>query len=351
MSQGATGLTAKTAATENEYAELKRRIKDAGLLEREYGYYAMKIAVTLALLAFSISLFFLVDNYWLVLAFNAPFLAFVFGQVGFMSHDTGHRQVFSTVKWNEFVGVITSYILGLSRSWWVEKHNAHHANPNQEDMDPDIEIPVLAFSPQQALGKKGVFRFIVKRQAKLFLPVLLLQAFGLRLASAQYLMRNKPRYPVLEPVGMVLFPIVYLGILLATMSWWQALLFFLVNQALFGLYLASVFAPNHKGMLILEKDSDMDFLRRQVLTARNVRAHPFVDFWYGGLNYQIEHHLFPSMPRNNLGKAQKIVKEFCAEYGISYYETGMFRSYKEIVEFLHVVSAPLRQKSAQGASA
>ena len=82
----------------------------------------------------------------------------------------------------------------------------------------------------------------------------------------------------------------------------QALLFIVVHQALFGLYTGLVFAPNHKGMPILDSDSQLDFVRRQVLTSRDVNAHPLTDFWYGGLNYQIEHHLFPSMPRNKLKK-------------------------------------------------
>lgn len=132
--------------------------------------------------------------------------------------------------------------------------------------------------------------------------------------------------------------------ILLTVGLLAAGIVFFVHQMLFGLYLGSTFAPNHKGMLILEKSSPLDFLRRQVLTARNVYAHPWNDFWYGGLNYQIEHHLFPSMPRNNLKKAQRIVKAFCQEHEISYYETSSVQSYKEILSFLHGIGAPLRKK-------
>lgn len=89
-----------------------------------------------------------------------------------------------------------------------------------------------------------------------------------------------------------------IGLLLIALPAWQALVFVLIHKAATGMYLGLVFAPNHKGMLITEHDNDMDFLHRQVLTARNVYANPFVDAWYGGLNYQIEHHLFPSMPRS-----------------------------------------------------
>ncbi|HEU5349209.1 MAG TPA: fatty acid desaturase, partial [Ktedonobacterales bacterium] len=97
---------------------------------------------------------------------------------------------------------------------------------------------------------------------------------------------------------------------------------------------------------IIEHGSDMDFLRRQVLTSRNVHAHPILDAWYGGLNYQIEHHLFPSMPRSSLAEAQRIIRAYCQQHAISYHETGMVRSYREILGALHDIGAPLRLRAA-----
>jgi fatty acid desaturase len=346
MSYNSTAAVPRDVASENAFAELRQQIKEAGLLDRQLSYYTLKIAFTLSLVAISISLFFVIGNFWVLLAVNAPFMAFALGQVGFISHDSGHRQIFTRVRGNEIIALTCSFLMGLSRTWWIEKHNRHHRNPNQLDMDPDIEIAVLAFSEEQALAKSGIFRSIVKRQAQLFLPVLFFQAYALRLASIQYMLKNRIRYPVLEPLSMLIHPAVYLGVLFYFLNPWQAVVFLLVNQALLGVYLASVFAPNHKGMLVLDKNTGLDFLRRQVLTARNVKGHPLVDFWYGGLNYQIEHHLFPRMPRNNLGKAQRLVKRFCAERGIRYHEVGMLRSYQEIIEFLHHVSAPLRRRAA-----
>src|SRR5205085_8841609 len=142
--------------------------------------------------------------------------------------------------------------------------------------------------------------------------------------------------------------LLYFGLLLSRTNIWQVVLFTIVHQALFGLYLGSVAAPNHKGMLIIDKDSPLDFLRQQVLTARNVKAHPLTDFWYGGLNYQIEHHLFPSMPRTSLRKAQRLIKAFCDERAIPYYETSILQSYQEILQHLHHIGSPLRKASTQG---
>jgi hypothetical protein len=101
--------------------------------------------------------------------------------------------------------------------------------------------------------------------------------------------------------------------------------------------------PEGHDEVLLERDSKVDFLRRQVLTSRNVIAHPITDFWYGGLNYQIEHHLFPRLPRNKLREAQPIIRGFCRDHSIAYHETSVLQSYKEILQHLHEVGAPLRE--------
>ena len=122
----------------------------------------------------------------------------------------------------------------------------------------------------------------------------------------------------------------------------QALAFVIVQQGLFGLYLGCAFAPNHKGMPTLTEADQLDFLRRQVLTSRNVRGSRLVDVVFGGLNYQIEHHLFPTMPRPNLRHAQPLVRAFCHHHGLPYTEASLIGSYTQALRHLHTVAAPLR---------
>ena len=113
--------------------------------------------------------------------------------------------------------------------------------------------------------------------------------------------------------------------------------FFAVQMAVFGFCLGASFAPAHKGMPIIPPEMKLDFLRRQVMVSRNVRGNPVVDWAMGGLNYQIEHHLFPNMPRCNLRKAQPFVKAHCEENGIDYMEVGLFHSYAIVVDYLNNV--------------
>ena len=96
----------------------------------------------------------------------------------------------------------------------------------------------------------------------------------------------------------------YLTAVFLVLSWPRALAFLAVQQGLFGLYLGCAFAPNHKGMPVLGEEDDLDFLRRQVLTSRNVSGGRLTETMLGGLNYQIEHHLFPAMPRPALRRCR-----------------------------------------------
>jgi fatty acid desaturase len=323
-----------------EYAELKRRVKEAGLFRKQPLFYAGTITLTLALLAASLTVLALVDNLWLQLL-NAALLSAVFAQLAFLGHDAGHRQIFGQARRNDLIGLMVNLLVGVSRTWWVNKHNRHHSFPNMLDVDPDIDIPALAFSDEQVQQRRGLYRVIVRYQAYLLVPLLMLEGLGLRLASTQYLLRQRAKYAVLEPLLSAVHIVAYVGLAIVFLGAWQAVAFIAVNHALTGLYLGSVFAPNHKGMVIL-RDAEMDFMRRQILTARNIEAHPVTDFLYGGQNFQIEHHLFPSMPRNRLRAAQTIVKAFCAERGIPYEETSLVGSYRQILGYLHRVSAPLR---------
>lgn len=327
------------------YAALKKTIIEKGLLEKQPGFLTYKIIFTFAMLAVSLVVLFLSDNLWIQLP-NAAYLAFVFGQIGFIAHDTGHRQGFRTTGQNDLFGILhANLLIGMSYGWWLDKHNQHHANPNREDTDPDIAIPVIAFSEKAALEKRGIPRFIVKYQKFFFLPLLLFEAYSLHVGSVIFFIKNKTwKYRRIEIFLFALHIAGFFTLIISALGLWKGLVFVLVQQALFGLYMASVFAPNHKGMLIVGRDEQMDFLRLQVLTARNVKAHPITDFWYGGLNYQVEHHLFPSMARNQLREAQEIIRKFCEDRQIRYYETSMFNSYVEILDYLHVVSAPLRRK-------
>ncbi|MDA0256910.1 MAG: acyl-CoA desaturase [Chloroflexi bacterium] len=320
-----------------DYAELRRTIRARGLLDPSPRYYALKSALTVGLLVLGIVLA-LVLTHPVLLLLDAVYMGFASTQIGLIGHDIAHRQVFRTRTPIDRVGVLVGNLaIGTSYSWWTSKHNEHHANPNHLTADPDIDFPIIAMFAEQMASRPRFVRPFLRWQAYYFPFLFPLQAYSFRAHSVRFLLAGRSRFPLRESAALVAHALLYVLLLLQFESWPIAVAFLLVHQASFGVYNASIFAPNHKGMPNMSEGVRLDFLREQVLTARNVRGHPLVDFWYGGLNYQIEHHLFPTMPRNRLGKAQPIVRAFCEERGIEYYETGMLRSYREVITHLDEV--------------
>lgn len=326
-----------------EYFKLRRLMLEHGLLDRQYASYAVKVSTAFALLIASVAILVVFDGLWVQVA-NATLMAGAFSQFAFLGHDSGHRQIFRSVKRNDMLMMLAALVTGLAPSWWQEKHTKHHVSPNQIGHDGDIEISIFAFTPGQALESWGVARFFIRHQAFWFYPMLLLTSYSLLSAGIAFLVRRKGvKYPVLEPIVVATAISAYLALIFTFLPFWHGVLFIAVHRALLGLHLGSVFAPNHKGMPILAPGVQLDHLRQQVLTSRNVIPNPVVDYMYGGLNYQIEHHLFPNMPRNRLKDARPLIKAFCADHGVLYHETGFWRSNQEILSYLHAMSAPLRQ--------
>ncbi|WP_254205756.1 fatty acid desaturase family protein [Nocardia alni] len=321
----------------SEYAVLLRRVRSAGLLNRRLRYYLWRSALTAAAWVIGWIAFVVVGDSWWQLAV-AVFLGVVFPQFAFLGHDAGHRQIFGTRQANYLYGAIFGNLaIGVSIGWWTSNHNRHHAHPNTEGEDPDIE-GVLAHSSERARAGRGIRGLIFRYQAWLFFPMLLLEAGSLHIQSAKAAIRWPIPNRALEATLLAAHAVGYLCAVFLILSPAKAIVFIAVQQGLFGLYMGSTFAPNHKGMAVLSADDATDFLRRQVLTSRNVRGGPFIDTAMGGLNYQIEHHLFPSMPRPNLRQAQPLVEQFCAELDLPYCETTLLGSYSQALRHLHSVT-------------
>jgi fatty acid desaturase len=321
----------------SDYAILSRQVRQAGLLDRRPRYYTWKITLTATALVLGWAAFAVIgDSWWQVGV--AVFLAIAFAQIAFLGHDAGHSQVFRSRRANDLLGVACGNLgTGLSYGWWNGKHNRHHAHPNTEDADPDIMISVLAFSAARARAGRGVQRLIFRYQAYLLIPMLFLEAAGLHASSIRAVTRPGCRNRAWEATLLAAHFAAYLGAVFFVLPPAKAVVFILVQQGLLGFYLGCSFAPNHKGMPVLAASDKTDFLRRQVLTSRNVHGGWLTDFALGGLNYQIEHHLFPSMPRPNLRRAQALVAAYCTDRGVPYARASLLGSYGQALRHLDAV--------------
>lgn len=328
------------------YGDLARRVRAAGLMRRHpwtFGTHVVLLVAAVAAVATVMATH--RDRWWLVAL--APVMAVLATRTSFLGHDVGHLQITRSATGSRALGLVVGNLLsGLSYGWWVRKHNAHHAHPNDLETDPDVRAGALVWHPSQAEGRRGIVAWWTSHQAALFFPLLLLEAANLHISSVRALFARDLRLRSGEGVLLATHFLAYGTLLVVTLSWPQALVFVAVQKSLQGLYLGCSFAPNHKGMPILEAAQARDPLLRQVLTSRNVHGGPFTDAVLGGLNYQIEHHLFPSMPRANLRRAQPLVRDFCLEHDIPYLECSAFASYSAAIRHMHGVGGGLRGQRA-----
>ena len=325
------------------FTALTAQVRSEGLLARARGFYALVFGLLLLALGGIAAGVVLLGESWLQLLM-AGALGLVLTQFAFLGHEASHRQIFTSGKANDRSGRILAVgFAGLSYSWWMHKHTKHHGNPNQVGKDPDIARDTVSFHEADAAAQRGLSRWITARQSYLFFPLLLLEGVNLHLKSVQSLLQRGPvkgRKLELAMLG-VRFGL-YAGVLFWFLPLGMAAAFIGVQLAVFGFYMGGTFAPNHMGMPIVPADAKLDFLSKQVRTSRNITGGIWMSALMGGLNYQVEHHLFPSMPRPHLRAARALVREHCRTLDVPYTETNLIRAYHSVLTHLDRVGLKAR---------
>ncbi len=329
------------------FNQVLTQVRDAGLLAKRPSFYVIRLAaLSVIAVGFWVLGGFIAglsqqNQLWMIAAFVVvALLGILSAQYGFIAHEAAHRQVFRNNKANDWVGLLLANLFaGLSYGFWLRKHNKHHQRPNQIGQDPDIAIRVLSFTTESKEQKRGLERWVSDRQGYLFPLLLLFTGFDLLLDSFAGLARKDRKLStrLLEFSLMTIrqvTPYVVFAIMFG--PFWALALWFVMMMT-FGFFMGAAFAPNHKGMPLVEKDSKLDFFSRQVLTSRNIKGSWLKDNLMGGLNYQVEHHLFPSMARPYLRKAHEIVAEYCRRNDITLVEMNLLASYRVIMQHLNKV--------------
>lgn len=320
------------------FRRLSAEVNDAGLMRRRYGFYwSMILGWTSATIAILIAVAVLPDT-WIQLVL-AALLGLTMAQLSFLGHEAAHQQMFASRSWNEWTArVIAGLFTGLSYGWWVDKHSRHHANPNKERADPDAAPGVLSFTPEGTDRRQGLAAKLSRFQGWYFLPLLFFEGFSLHADSIRDIVAGKGvRHRWTEILFIGIRILGYLAFLFVVLPPHLAVAFVLVQVSVFGFLLGAAFSPNHIGMPTVPHDADIDFLRRQVYMSRSVRGGFFVHFFMGGLEYQVEHHLFPMAPRPSLRALQRVVKRHCAAHGIHYTETTLGEAFRTIIAYLNQV--------------
>lgn len=364
----ATGMLAKfkigrldrpnASAIQAEYRAMRQSFIDRGLFESRKGYYGLIACINLAQLALAV--------YCLAGRTEAAArllgclaLAMFWQQDGWMSHDYLHYSVFKSRLSNWLVPWLFGAVgAGYTYIWWSRKHNTHHAVPNVIDGDPDIDtMPVLAWSERniQRKGPLGALaRLWIRNQALLFVPLLAFARFSWTVQSLLTVFEAGSDYPAwrredkkltrwrfVESFGQALYWLWTLSLFFGTMPLASALTYYAIAQLLSGVLLALPFVLNHSGMAIYNEGSaaHVNFFELQARTGRNIAPSLFMNWFTGGLNFQVEHHLYPRMPRHNYPLIAGEVQAFCAKHKIVYHSVGFWTGVGEVITYLAKVGA------------
>ncbi|CAM9417760.1 unnamed protein product [Choristocarpus tenellus] len=362
--KSATAKPAGQRAFERAYRELRSKLLTMGMFNASMGYYAMVCSRQLALWAAAVSCVFFSDS-WSVNMLGAVLMAVFWQQCGWLAHDFLHHQVFKNRVYGDMAGAFWGNLMqGFSVGWWKLKHNTHHAIPNlhpsteeAHDGDPDMDtVPLLSWSLRMAkiANKSSTGRFMLAHQAVMYFPILLVARISWILQSFLFVFDTLPGASLwrtngseterrtttlmnLERAGLI-GHYLWLGIVLVQMPVPLAVAWFLTSEMVCGVLLALVFGLGHNGMSTYEPDDRPDFWKLQVTTTRNVKSNWFVDWFCGGLQYQVDHHLFPQVPRHNLSKVHQLVESFCKQHNVRYHEATMLEGTREVLLHLGEIS-------------
>mmetsp|Transcript_28787 Transcript_28787/g.81206 ORF Transcript_28787/g.81206 Transcript_28787/m.81206 type:complete len:488 (+) Transcript_28787:209-1672(+) len=363
-------------AFEKAYRDLRSKLVMLGMFKSSMGFYAYKCISQMGMWALAMVMMAKSDS-TLVHVAAALLMGLFFQQCGWLAHEFLHHQVFRKRKHGDWAGLFWGNLMqGFSVQWWKNKHNGHHAVPNlhnstaqSQDGDPDIDtMPLLAWSLKQAQsyrelrddGKDSPFvKFMIRHQAFFYFPILLLArlswlnesfkvAYGLGAATENAALEMKAKglqYPISEKVLLAIHHAWVFAFAsgYGSFSILYSIAIYLTVTASSGFFLAVVFGLGHNGMETYDAATRPDFWKLQVTTTRNITGghgipQAFVDWFCGGLQYQVDHHLFPTLPRHNLPKTHELVKSFCNAWDVKYHEADLVDGTIEVLKHLDKVA-------------
>ncbi|RUS91183.1 hypothetical protein EGW08_001096 [Elysia chlorotica] len=258
-------------------------------------------------------------------------------QSGWIQHDVGHHSVFKDMKRAHFLHhIVVGFLKGASSKWWNFRHFQHHAKPNRVKKDPDIELARLFLIGDNLpleFGKRKKGTMPYQHQHKYFFllgpPLLLPFYFHFEIIyfciKRGYWLDLFLSMAYFYRVGFLFGPI---------LGGWGTYFFYIGMRFIESHWFTWVTQMSHLPNDVARDTETMDWFTMQLKTTCNVEPGVFNDWFTGHLNYQIEHHLFPTMPRTNFHKVRPLVMELCKKYNIEYRSKTLLTAFADIVRML-----------------
>lgn len=303
-----------------EFEDLVKMFKAKGYYKTDWMFYVQKTSVVIMLYAL---VFYLVIGFeqWYMHYIGAVVLAFFWQQCGFIMHEFMHSQVFRQRFKDRFGGCIFgTTFFGISAHWWQDEHIIHHGMTNVVNVanrfaDPQMWESVWAQDPKMYPLFKGLLAYIlIKIQHITFIPVVV---FIGRYEIVSDSFRRERRW--YEWVAWM-FHWMWMTFLLSYLPTWREVgIFYFIAASVEGIFHFQLIL-SHYCKLFLNEDEfhSASWYESMILTNMNIDTYRWLYWYYGGLNFHIEHHLFPKMARKHLGDAAPYVEDVCKRHGIEY---------------------------------
>ena len=330
----------KFSGSDRFIRELRRRVDayfdQTGRRRRDCPQMYFKTASILAWFtaAYLLLLFFAVS--WWTIVPLAIILGFSVAAIGFNVQHDGSHKAYSDHQWVNKLMAMTLDLIGGSSYLWDWKHNAiHHTYPNVDGQDDDINIGFLGrLAPEQRRRKFHRFQGIYLWMLYGFITIKwhLVDDFyqiWIGRIGQHKIRRPKGKDLAIFIVGKVAFALLAFGIPMLLHPWWAVLLIYALAAFVSGVVLSVVFQLAHcvgeASFPVPVRLPDggeqisTDWAMHQVLTTVDFsRKNPVLCWYLGGLNFQIEHHLFHKICHVNYPALSKVVEEVCHEFSIHY---------------------------------
>ena len=324
--------------------ELRDELKAAGVFERDAGRawrkWALLLTSALTATAASIALLRAVALPTLVVAPVLALAAVLWTAFAMTGHEGAHKSMASSSRHNSAMLHLTfPLICGLGAHHWKWKHNLlHHLHPNVPGQDFDLQMwPMASHAQDYAAASPLRQRFIRHGQMWAFWPLTALLPVAMRLNSWRILLRTARKDGLdrgwwLDAGCLLGHLTLWLALPSLVVGFGAALGFYLALWSMVGVCLSLVFAPAHVGMPIQQTHPD-DWLG-QLQTTRNLRMPRWLSYLFIGLDYQVEHHLFPGVSQFQLPKAAAITRAWAARHGLPYHEIDYGAGIVDVTRYL-----------------
>ncbi|KAG0457999.1 hypothetical protein HPP92_023156 [Vanilla planifolia] len=345
----------RVSEVSKDYRRLVTEFSKLGLFEKKGHGIIISLSFMFAIFSLAVYLVIGTNSPWAHLAAGGM-MGWLWIQSGWIGHDSGHYNVMTSPKINRFAQIISGNCLtGISMAWWKRNHNAHHLACNSLDFDPDLQhMPLFAVSSKlfhsitshfykRTMAFDSVSRFLISYQHLTFYPVMCFARLNLIAQSLILLLsKNKLAARRLEIVGVMLFLIWYPCLVSFLPSWGERVMFVIASLVVTGIQHVQFCLNHFSSGVYVGKPQGNDWFEKQTMGTLNITCSPWMDWFHGGLQFQVEHHLFPRLPRCHLRSISPFVRELCKKHKLHYSSVNFWEANKRTVETLRAAAMQAR---------